>query len=158
PKGAVLTQGALFWNAVNSTVMHELTSEDRVLTTLPMFHVGGLNIQTVPALHAGASVILYRRFDAAATLQTIARQRPTLTVLVPAQLTAMIAHPLWGETDLSSLRAITTGSSIVPKALIEAVHARGVPVIQVYGTTETAPIAIHQTRRGAFASVGSCGR
>jgi fatty-acyl-CoA synthase len=158
PKGAVLSQSALFWNAVNSTLMHDLTSRDHVLTTLPMFHVGGLNIQTLPALHAGARVTLHRRFDPAATLAAIATGRPSLTVLVPTQLAALIGHPLWPETDLSSLRAITTGSAIVPKPLIEAIHARGVPVIQVYGSTETAPIAIYQTLREAFVSVGSCGR
>jgi fatty-acyl-CoA synthase len=158
PKGAVLTQSALFWNAVNSTLMHDLTSADHVLTTLPMFHVGGLNIQTLPALHAGARVSLHRRFDPTSTLAAIAADRPSLTVLVPTQLAALIAHPLWPETDLSSLRAITTGSAIVPKPLIEAIHARGVPVIQVYGSTETAPIAIYQTPRDAFASVGSCGK
>jgi fatty-acyl-CoA synthase len=157
-KGAVLTQNALLWNAVNSTAMHELASADHVLTTLPMFHVGGLNIQTLPALHVGARVTLHRRFDAGATLAAIARQRPSLTVLVPAQLTAMLEHPRWRETDLSSLRTITTGSSIVPISLIEAIHARGVPVIQVYGSTETAPIALYQTARDAFASVGSCGK
>ena len=158
PKGAVLTQSALLWNAVNSTLMHDLTSGDHVLTTLPMFHVGGLNIQTLPALHAGARVTLHRRFDPAATLAAIATARPSLTVLVPTQLAALIEHPLWLETDLGSLRAITTGSAIVPKPLIEAIHARGVPVIQVYGSTETAPIAIYQTARDAFASVGSCGK
>ncbi len=51
PKGVVLTQGALLFNAVNSAHMHDLTSRDVVLTTLPLFHVGGLNIQTLPALH-----------------------------------------------------------------------------------------------------------
>lgn len=158
PKGAVLSQRALAWNAVNSTLMHDLTSEDHVLTTLPMFHVGGLNIQTLPALHAGALVTLHRRFEAGAALAAIARDRPSLAVLVPAQLAAMLAHPLWPETDLSSLRAITTGSSIVPTALIEAVQARGVPVIQVYGATETAPIAIYQTRADAAVSIGSCGK
>ena len=158
PKGAVLTQHALFWNAVNSMLMHDLTSDDHVLTTLPMFHVGGLNIQTVPALHAGALVTLHARFEPGATLHAIAERRPSLAVLVPAQLSAMIEHPAWAATDLSCLRAITTGSSIVPTPLIEAVHARGVPVIQVYGSTETAPIVIYQTRREAFLSVGSCGK
>ncbi|MGO8917024.1 MAG: o-succinylbenzoate--CoA ligase [Stellaceae bacterium] len=158
PKGAVLTQAAVAWNAVNSTLMHDLTSEDHVLTTLPMFHVGGLNIQTLPALHAGARVTLHRRFDPAATLAAIAAARPSLTVLVPTQLAALLEHPAWPATDLSSLRAITTGSAIVPRPLIEAIHARGVPVIQVYGSTETAPVAIHQTRREAFAAVGSCGK
>lgn len=158
PKGAVLTQGAMTWNAINSTLMHDLTSDDHILTTLPLFHVGGLNIQTLPALHAGARLTLHRRFDAGATLAAIAALRPTLTVLVPAQLSAILDHPDWTHTDLSSLRAITTGSSIVPTSLIERIHARGVPVIQVYGSTETAPIAIYQTTREAFASVGSCGK
>jgi fatty-acyl-CoA synthase len=157
PKGAVLTQEALAWNAVNSTLMHDLTSDDHVLTTLPMFHVGGLNIQTLPALHAGALVTLHRRFDAGAALDAIARRKPTLSVLVPAQLTAMLEHPRWADTDLSSLRSITTGSSIVPRPLIDRIQERGVPVIQVYGSTETAPIAIFQTQREAFA-VGSCGK
>src|SRR5262249_6965912 len=48
PKGALLTQAGLHWNAVASAHMHGLTAQDRVLTVLPMFHVGGLNIQTTP--------------------------------------------------------------------------------------------------------------
>ena len=56
PKGAVLRQEALFWNGVMSQHMHGLTSDDHVLTVLPLFHVGGLNIQTTPALHLGATV------------------------------------------------------------------------------------------------------
>jgi fatty-acyl-CoA synthase len=158
PKGAVLTQAALMWNAANSRAMHDLVSGDHVLTTLPMFHVGGLNIQTLPALFAGARVSLHRRFDPAATLAAIAEARPSLAVFVPAQLQAMMAHPLWPQTDLSSLRAITTGSQIVPVPLIEAVHRRGVPVIQVHGATETAPIAIYQTVRDAHTAIGSCGK
>ncbi len=46
PKGAVLSQQALLWNGVMSQHMHALTSDDHVLTVLPLFHVGGLNIQT----------------------------------------------------------------------------------------------------------------
>jgi fatty-acyl-CoA synthase len=46
PKGAVLRQDALLWNGVMSQHMHGLTSDDHVLTVLPFFHVGGLNIQT----------------------------------------------------------------------------------------------------------------
>lgn len=158
PKGAVLTQNALFWNAVNSTHMHDLTSQDRVLTVLPLFHVGGLNIQTLPALHAGATVLLQRRFEPTATLHAIAHERPSLVVLVPATLRALIDHPQWLATDLSSLRVVTTGSSIVPIPLMQAFHARGVPVIQVYGCTETAPIAIYQRREDAERTLGSTGK
>ena len=83
PKVAVLRQGALLWNGVMSQHMHGLTSDDHVLTVLPLFHVGGLNIQPSPALHHGATVTLHARFSPDATLRAIARDRPTLTVLVP---------------------------------------------------------------------------
>ncbi len=157
PKGVVLTQDALFWNAVNSAHMHDLTSADRVLTTLPMFHVGGLNIQTVPALHAGATVRLHPKFDAAAALDAIERERITLAVFVPAQLMAMMDHPRWVSADLSSLRVITTGSTIVSQSFVQRVQQRGVPLIQVYGSTETGPIAAYLRREDADRKAGSAG-
>jgi fatty-acyl-CoA synthase len=157
PKGVVLTQGALFWNAVNSAHMHDLTSADRVLTTLPLFHVGGLNIQTTPALHAGASVTLHARFEPQAALEAIERERITLAVLVPAQLEAMMALPRWQSADLSSLRMISTGSTIVSDAFVRKVSARGVPVIQVYGSTETCPIAAYVRAADALRKAGSAG-
>lgn len=157
-KGAVLTQQALAWNAVNSQHMHDMTSRDRVLTFLPMFHVGGLNIQTLPALALGAEVVLRRRFDPGDALDAIARERPTLSLVVPAVMKAMIEHPRWADCDLSSLRMVGAGSSIVPVDLIRAFHARGLPVAQVYGATETGPIAIYQTLADAMANEGSTGQ
>ena len=147
PKGAVLTQEALLANAVMSQHMHSLTSDDHVLTVLPLFHVGGLNIQTTPALQLGATVTLHARFAADETLRAIGEDRPTLTVLVPTTIQALIEDARWAATDLSCLRAITTGSTLVPQPLVDAVTARGVPVLQVYGSTETTPIAVY-TRLG----------
>jgi fatty-acyl-CoA synthase len=147
PKGAVLTQQALLANAAMSQHMHDMTSDDHVLTVLPLFHVGGLNIQTTPALQFGATVSLHARFTAEETLSAIARDRPTLTTLVPATIQAMLDHPNWHITDLGSLRAITTGSTLVPQGLIDPIQARDVPVLQVYGATETSPIAVY-TRLG----------
>ena len=158
PKGVLLTQDALTANADASVDMHAMTADDRVLTTLPLFHVGGLNIQTTPALRAGCTVTLDARFDADATFDAIARDRITLTVLVPAQLETMTAHPRWATADLSSLRMISTGSTLVPERLIRAVHARGVPLVLVWGATETAPIAACLQAGDAMRKAGSTGR
>ena len=156
PKGAVLAQEALVWNGVMSQHMHGLTSDDHVLTVLPFFHVGGLNIQTTPALHHGATVTIHPRFDPAETLAAIGTDRPTLTVLVPATMAAALAEPGFESADLSSLRAITTGSTFVPQAFVEPFEHRGVPVLQVYGATETCPIAVY-TRLGGPRPQGSTG-
>ena len=157
PKGAVLRQEALLWNAVMSQHMHGLTSDDHVLTVLPFFHVGGLNIQTTPALQFGATVTILPRFTPEAAFAVIKRDRPTLTVLVPAIIQAMTDHPDWPAIDLSSLKAVSTGSTIVPPHLIERIVARGVPVLQVYGSTETCPVAIYTRLGGDLSRVGSTG-
>jgi fatty-acyl-CoA synthase len=157
PKGAILDQRALLFNALNAQHCFGLTAADRVLTVLPLFHVGGLNIQTTPALLAGAEVVLLPRFEPEAFFAAVAAERPSLTLLVPAVMQALVAHPGWATADLASLRAVGAGSSDVPLPLIEAFHARGIPVQQVYGATETCPIAICQTRAAALAAPGSIG-
>jgi fatty-acyl-CoA synthase len=103
-------------------------------------------------------VVLHARFDPAAALAAIAQQRITLTVLVPAQLEAVLALPQWPQADLGSLRSISTGSTVVPERLCHAVHARGVPLIQVWGATETGPIAACQHADEARRTAGAAGR
>ncbi|MCA1429549.1 MULTISPECIES: long-chain fatty acid--CoA ligase [unclassified Bradyrhizobium] len=157
PKGAVLRQEALFWNGVMSQHMHNMTSDDHVLTVLPFFHVGGLNIQTTPALQLGATVTVHARFTPDAALAAIEGERPTLTVMVPAILQAVSEHPAWATADLSSLKAVATGSTIVPPHLIERFVARDVPVLQVYGSTETCPIAVYTRLGGDLSRAASTG-
>lgn len=158
PKGAVMTHAAIAAHAAMSRDLFGLTRDDRVLTVLPLFHLGGLNIQTVPALLAGATVLLPPRFDADAFFDACERDRPTLTLLVPAVMAALVAHPRWRDADLASLRAVGAGSCEVPLPSIAAFHARGIPVQQVYGATETGPIAIAQTLAEAWAAPGCIGR
>jgi fatty-acyl-CoA synthase len=154
----VLTQAAFAANAANAQAIFGFTPKDRVLTVLPLFHVGGLNIQTVPALLAGAELLLPQRFDSDGFFDAVALHRPSLTLLVPAVMQALVSHPRWATADLGSLRAIGAGSSEVPLPLIEAFQARGIPVQQIYGATETAPIAITQSRAEALAHPGSISR
>lgn len=158
PKGVLLSARALAANADAAVDMNGLVGDDRVLTALPLFHVGGLNIQTLPALRCGCSVTLHARFDADTTFDTIERDRITVTVLVPAQLEVLLAHPRWPVADLRSLRLIATGSTLVPRRLIDAVHARGVPLIQVWGATETGPVVCCLHADEAVAHAGSAGR
>ncbi|WP_426954939.1 class I adenylate-forming enzyme family protein [Muricoccus radiodurans] len=158
PKGAVLDGAAVVANARNAVRVFDLTAEDHVLTVLPMFHVGGLCIQTLPALMVGATVTLHSRFDAEAWFDAVEREGPSLSLLVPAIMAALIAHPNWAGADLSALRAVGAGSSDVPAPLAEAFHAKGVPVQGIYGATETGPIALAQSPAEALADPGGIGR
>jgi fatty-acyl-CoA synthase len=158
PKAAVHTQANLLANMRIASQAQGLAHDDRVLTVLPLFHVGGLCIQTLPALASGAQVILHSRFAPDAVLDAIENRRPTLTLQVPATMKALVEHPRWAHADLSSLRAMWAGSSLIPTPLIDAIHARGVPVCNVYGSTETGPFSIALGPADAMRKVGSCGR
>lgn len=157
PRGAVHTQGNLLANMAIAARAQGLSEQDRVLTVLPLFHVGGLCIQTLPALSVGAEVLLHSRFDAGATLRSLREDRPSLTLQVPATLQALTGHADWHGSDLSSLRAIWAGSSLLPAPLIQACHARGVPVCNVYGSTETGPFSIALPTEHAASHMGACG-
>ena len=156
-KGALHTQANLLANMQIAGAVQQMTARDVVATMLPLFHVGGLCIQTLPALHAGAGVILHSRFAAGAALDCFERQRPTLTLQVPATMKALCEHPRWQSADLSSLRAVWAGSSLLPANLVEAFHARGLPVCNVYGATETGPFSIALPPEHARSRAGSCG-
>ena len=157
PKGAVHTAATLTANAAAGVEAHAMTPADRILTFLPMFHVGGLNNQTLPALSVGATVILQPRFAPEPALLAIEAEKPTIVLLVPAVMKALLEHKRFATTDLSSLRFAMAGSSVVPVELIRAFHARGLPVGQIYGSTETGPVSIVLKREDAMRKEGACG-
>ena len=158
PKGALHTRAGLQAGVLGAIAAQGLDAQSRVLSVLPLFHAGGLCIQTLPALAVGAKVLLHPRFDADAWFDAVATWRPTTTLLVPAVMKSLIDHPRWAGADLSSLAFVNSGSQIVPRALIDAFHARGVPVAQVYGATETGPVSIVLRPDEALAHAGMAGR
>ena len=158
PKGAMLSHQAIEYTARNSIDHQGFTADDCVIAPLPTFHVGGLNIQTLPVLRMGGQVILQRRFDPGGVLELIGEHRPTQTLLVPAMLQAVAAHPEFADTDLSCLVGIATGSSVVPEPVMRPYFDRGVPVGQVYGATETGPTSVALRYDEAATHMDSCGR
>lgn len=156
PKGVVLSQTALIANAAMSVDAHRMTPDDVVLNMLPMFHVGGLNIMPTPAFSIGATVVIHEKFEPVAGCMAL--EKVDLAIVVPTVLQAIMATTEWANVDLSGLRALSIGSTDVPINLIEAVYDRGVPMIQIYGATETAPFAIHQRLEEATTTIGSIGR
>jgi fatty-acyl-CoA synthase len=158
PKGAMHTAAGVQANAVAAIAAQGLDARSRVLAVLPLFHVGGLCIQTLPVLAAGGAVHLQPRFEPGAWFDAVQSWRPTTSLLVPAVMKALIEHPRWAATDLSSLQFVASGSQIVPRALIDAFHARGVPVAQVYGATETGPVSVVLRPAEAMAHPGMAGR
>ena len=92
-KGAMLSENAMHYAVLNGIDHQGLTAEDCTIAPLPTFHVGGLNIQTLPTLYVGGQVVLQRRFDPAGVLALVAEHKATQTLLVPAMLAAVASQP-----------------------------------------------------------------
>lgn len=157
PKGAVLNQQAILCGAEMSQHMLDLTSHDRVLNVLPLFHVGGLNIQPLPTLLYGGTLFLHTRFDPAMAARAMEEHKITLINSVPTVLQAILATEEWKTSSYSDLRAVSIGSTDVPMSLINKVRERDIALIQIYGATETSPAAIYQKIEHSD-KVGSIGK
>jgi fatty-acyl-CoA synthase len=140
-KGATFTHENIEFNALKMITAFGLTAADEVLTAVPMFHSGGLLIHTTPALCCGATITIHRQFDPRLLLEEVERERITLLACTPAMTFQLADHAVWDEADLSSLRCVLTGSTVVPRTAIEPWQRKGVTIVQGYGMTEICVIA-----------------
>jgi fatty-acyl-CoA synthase len=157
PKGAMLTHGNLLWNNINAALSFDTLEDDVTLVCAPLFHIGGLNVTTLITLLKGGTVVLLRAFDPAKVLDLIEEHRVNSMFGVPAMFLFMSQLPGFGDRDLSSVRSFICGGAPVPEPLIRLYQDRGIPFVQGYGLTETAPFATLLPKQDSLRKVGSAG-
>jgi fatty-acyl-CoA synthase len=144
PKGATLSHRNILNNAWFSGRAMQFTPRDRMCIPVPFYHCAGMVVgNLLSVVHGATMVIPAASFDPAATLAAIARERCTASMCVPTMHIAMLAHPDFAKTDVSSLRTGTVGGSPCPlevmKRLVTDFHMPEVTI--VYGMTETSPVS-----------------
>ena len=158
PKGAMLTHGNILWNNINAALAFDTLEDDITLVCAPLFHIGGLNVTTLITLLKGGTVVLLRAFDPAQVLDLIEQRRITSMFGVPAMFLFMSQVPGFADRDLSSVRSFICGGAPVPEPLIRLYQERGIPFVQGYGLTETAPFATLLPKQDSLRKVGSDGK
>ncbi|SMG34633.1 AMP-binding protein [Paraburkholderia susongensis] len=139
PKGVLLSHESLHANARNISLEHRLAADDRVLASLPLYHINGLVVTLLaPLWHAG-SVVLTPRFSARTFWRDAASYGCTWINVVPT----IVAYLLNGDEprglDLSALKFCRSASAALPADHHRAFEARfGIGVIETMGMTETA--------------------
>ena len=138
-KGAVLTHNNLVANAASLVTCWRITSDDRYLAVLPLFHVHGLGNGLCSWLASGCRMRLVERFDASRTLSWFTEFEPTLMFGVPTiyvrllELSADTARRI-GER----MRLFVSGSAPLPAHVLEAFRGRfGHTILERYGMSET---------------------
>jgi acyl-CoA synthetase (AMP-forming)/AMP-acid ligase II len=105
------------------------------IVVLPIVHIGGL-WGLLQSLVTARPFVLLERFSLAAWRAAVTEHRPGLVSLPPPALRAVLDSDIEPE-ELSSVRAITAGTSPVEPALVDAFYEKfGIPVLAVYGATE----------------------
>jgi len=158
PKGAQVTYGNFFYNAVGMGQAIDLHSQDVNLNVLPTFHIGGLGLYAGPTFHAGGTVVVMRTFDPAKCLQLIQDWGVTVLLLVPSIYLMLAQFPDFNRYDLSSVRSWASGGSALPPSLVQQYAKKGIVIQQGFGMTETGPTVFLIDKANAVRKAGSVGK
>ncbi|GLY38887.1 fatty-acyl-CoA synthase [Amycolatopsis sp. NBRC 101858] len=160
PKGVPITHHNLLFKNLAHIVEFGLGQDDRTLVCGPLYHVGGLDLPGLGTLHAGGSLHLVRRFDAAEVVALIERERPTNIWLAPSMMNAILQLPDLRARDTSSLRFIIGGGEKMPEPLVGRIQ-EAFPTAwfaDAYGLTETVAGDTFNDADHVLSKVGSVGR
>jgi len=156
PKGAVLSHRKTFFNVLNADIFYNLTSRDVMIISRPMFHSGGLLVESAPVLYKGGTLILRKRFRPHEILENVQKYRVTLLELPATVYQFILQECDLARYDMSSVRCYFTGGERIPKAMLKEYYRRGIVISQIFGQTEASTITFLPSEE-AVLKIGSVG-
>lgn len=141
PKGARLHHRGLVTNARFYAGRAGVREGAAWSCFMPMFHTAGCGMTALGALQTFGRIVMFRAFDPNAILDRVEADRIELLGGVPTMIFAMLEAQAQKPRDVSSLRMIVSGGSMVAPELVRRAKAGfGCGVMTVYGQTETSPV------------------
>jgi fatty-acyl-CoA synthase len=144
PKGVLFSHAAYFNLYAALVVEGDMGRDEIAMVGMPLFHNGGLNAILQPTLMMGnTAVILGRGFDPDEVLDSVGRYGVTVVLWVPTQLAMMVNYPGSPKYNVSTLKKIWYGSSVISPTVLEAsmdLFKSG--FYQWYGQTETGMVTV----------------
>lgn len=138
-KGVMLSQSNAAFNALAAVAELNIKDSDVWLHVAPIFHL--VDAWAIWAITwAGGKHVFLPQFKTTSVMQTIEREKVTMTALVPTMLNSLLeAHNVW-EYSYASLRYIlTAGSPVAPELVRQVSEVFRCDYAQFYGMTETSP-------------------
>ena len=157
-KGVDLRHAAVAVNVAQREALLPTGPDERVLAITPLFHVYAVAMGLYLAANCGGTLHIVPKFTAAAVLRDIERHRITFLSASPTIFQALLRDPAFAETDLSSLRVCSSGSSALSAEVLHRwEEATGCAICEGYGQTEAGPVltynALHGPRRAGTVGV-----
>jgi acyl-CoA synthetase (AMP-forming)/AMP-acid ligase II len=154
-------QEYLTWNGSKTCSGIPLPKDgaDRIIASVPFFHIYGLTKTIINSLYTGATTVVLTKFDVENWCKTVQEQSITFSYIVPPIVLLLCKHPAVSKYDLSSIRMANSGAATLSPELINACYKRtGIRLKQGYGMTETCPTVFNQTWDRWDQPLGSTGQ
>jgi len=143
PKGVMLTHNNVVNNGKNIGDRMGLSTADRMMIQVPMFHCFGMVLAMTASMTHGATLCPLPYFSAKSSLACINQERITCFHGVPTMFIAMFNHADYRKTDFSHMRTgIMAGAGCPPDLMRRAADPNEMNmtgIVSVYGQTESAP-------------------
>ena len=160
PKGAMLTHEAVIWQYVSCIVDGEMSGDDTVLHSLPLYHCAQLDCFLGPGVYLGSTNVITGIPSAENLLPMMGRHAITSFFAPPTVWISLLRSPVFDGADLSSLRKGYYGASIMPVEVLREIQRR-LPQVRLwnfYGQTEIAPLATVLKPEDQMRKPGSAGK
>ncbi|MEJ6721377.1 AMP-binding protein [Ilumatobacter sp.] len=142
PKGALLHHRGLVNNGHHVVDRLGVADGDVYVQTMPLFHTGGSALGVLGCVSKHLTQVLVREFEPGLVIELSQTYESNTMLGVPTMLVAILEHPDFASADLSSLKALCSGGSLVPEHLVRTFEEKlGAPFTIVFGQTECSPVA-----------------
>lgn len=158
PKGAELSYRNLYANARDVAQFMGYTAEDRVIATLPLFHVFALTVVANAPLFVGSTVLIAPRFSPGEILELASEQRASVFAGVPTMYNFLYQYESGVAEDFATLRLAISGGAPLPAQVLHNFEGKfGVPISEGYGLSEASPVTCFnpQDRERKVGSIGT---
>jgi acyl-CoA synthetase (AMP-forming)/AMP-acid ligase II len=158
PKGVLLSHRSLLANMRHISAEHHLCDDDRVLVSLPLYHINGLVVALLTPLWHGGSAVMTPRFSARTFWREASHSGCTWINVVPTIVAYLLNAEGEHDCDLSALKFCRSASAALPADHHRAFEARfGIGVIETMGMTETAAPVFSNPYDPTMRRLGSIG-
>ena len=160
PKGVVLSHKSVAAGGEFTSEAHHLTANDRVMCSLPLYHINGQIVTAVAPLVHGGSVVMPHRFSVTNYWETVAAQRCTWINVVPTIIAYLLnaPDPRARGLDVSAIKFCRSASAPLPPELHRAFEEKfGISIIETFGMTETNAPCFTNPYERAQRKIGSPG-
>jgi long-chain acyl-CoA synthetase len=145
-KGAVLTHGNMVANLQQASAWlsgETVEGTEKIITALPLYHIFSLTANCLTFMKIGGeNILITNPRDFAGFVKTLSKSSFTVITGVNTLFNALLNTPGFSDVDFSKMKVVLGGGMAVQRAVADRwKEVTGLPIIEAYGLTETAPAA-----------------